>query len=57
MLPQKPGQRPKARDGRSVKEGEWFLDEKGNKVKMSRNQNGEEEYEMEEEYVDESGNK
>jgi hypothetical protein len=57
VLPQKPGQRPKARDGRSVKEGEWFLDEKGNKVKMSRNQNGEEEYEMEEEYVDESGNK
>lgn len=47
ILPQKPG-KPMAKDGKAVKEGEWFVDNKGNKVKMVKNVNGEEEYEIEE---------
>jgi golgin subfamily A member 4 len=38
-------------------EGEWFTDENGNKVRMRRNKQGEEEWEMQEEFIDENGNK
>ncbi|KAL4510825.1 hypothetical protein ABPG72_004979 [Tetrahymena utriculariae] len=54
ILPQKPS-KPVSMDGSQIKEGEWFTDKKGNKVKMVKNQNGEEEYEIEEKYLDENG--
>ncbi|EGR29468.1 phage head-tail family protein, putative [Ichthyophthirius multifiliis] len=54
VLPQKPG-RPIDKDGKPVNEGEWFIDEKGNRVKMVKNANGDEEYEIEEKYIDENG--
>ena len=31
-----------------IKEGEWFIDENGNKVKMTKNEEGDEEFEIEE---------
>ncbi|EGR34049.1 phage head-tail family protein, putative [Ichthyophthirius multifiliis] len=56
IIPQKPG-RPVAKDGQNIKEGEWFTDQNGNKVRMMKNAKGEEEYEVQEEYIDEFGNK
>ena len=44
-LPQKPG-KPMAKNGQPIKEGEWFVDQNGNKVKMMRNSKGEEQYEI-----------
>ncbi|KAL4479494.1 hypothetical protein ABPG72_011816 [Tetrahymena utriculariae] len=55
-LPQKPN-KPLAKNGQPIKEGEWFIDQNGNRVKMTKNQKGEEEYEIQEEYIDEFGNK
>lgn len=36
VLPQKPG-KPITADDQPINEGEWFLDKKGNKVKMIKN--------------------
>ena len=47
VIPQKPG-KPISKDGQSIREGEWFVDQNGNKVKMTKNAKGEEEYEMQE---------
>lgn len=55
--PEMPGKKPVRKDGKPVVEGEWFEDENGRKVRMMRDKNGNEYYEMEEEYIDEFGNK
>lgn len=44
------------KDGKPVVQGEWFEDEKGRKVRMMKDKNGNEFYEVEEQYIDENGN-
>lgn len=47
--------KPVSKDGNEIVEGEWFEDVNGNIVRVVRNKNGEEEYEIKEEYIDEFG--
>lgn len=47
--------KPKKKDGGVIIEGEWFEDHNGKKMRMVKNKHGEEEYEIEEEFVDEKG--
>lgn len=55
--PEMPGKKPMRKDGKAVVEGEWFEDETGKKVRMMKDKHGNEFYEVEEEYIDEFGNK
>lgn len=54
--PEMPGKKPVRKDGKAVVEGEWFEDENGKKVRMMKDKNGNEYYEVEETYIDENGN-
>ncbi|CAK93569.1 unnamed protein product (macronuclear) [Paramecium tetraurelia] len=50
--------KPVAKDGKEIKQGEWFEDKTGKKVrKLQGNDGDEERFEVEEEYVDENGQK
>ena len=49
--------KPMAKDGKEVKVGEWFEDNDGKKVRKMQGKDGEEVYEVEEEFVDQNGQK
>lgn len=46
-IPQKPV-KPISKNGQPIKENEWFVDQSGNRVRMTKNAKGEEEYEVQE---------
>lgn len=53
--PEISNKKPVPKDGKEIIEGEWFEDATGNIVRVVRNKDGEEEYEVKEEYIDEFG--
>ncbi len=47
--------KPVAKDGKEAKLGEWFEDKTGTKVRKMQGNEGEDAFEVEEEYIDENG--